>query len=116
VDEHLRSLRFPEIFGGGDCISFAPRPLDKVGVYAVRQNPVLFTNLMAALEGGAGESFRPQDDYLLIFNLGDGRGVFRRQSLVFDGRLAFLLKDRIDRQFMRRFQVSGERQEPEDNF
>lgn len=114
VDEHLRSVRFPEIFGGGDCISFAPRPLDKVGVYAVRQNPVLFTNLLAALEGGEQQSFRPQEDYLLIFNLGDGRGVFRRKKLVFDGRPAFLLKDRIDRRFMQRFQVSGERQEPEE--
>jgi hypothetical protein len=28
-----------------------------------------------------------------------------------DGRLAFILKDYIDRQFMSRFQVSGELQE-----
>jgi NADH dehydrogenase FAD-containing subunit len=42
-------VAYPEIFGGGDCISFEKKPLDKVGVYAVRQNPILYTNLLAAL-------------------------------------------------------------------
>jgi NADH dehydrogenase FAD-containing subunit len=51
VNEFLQSVAHPEMFGGGDCISFQPQPLDKVGVYAVRQNPVLRDNLLAALEG-----------------------------------------------------------------
>ena len=57
--------------------------------------------------------FQPQNDYLLIFNLGDGRGIFRRKNWVWDGRLAFLLKDYIDRKFMRTFQLSGEATEPD---
>jgi NADH dehydrogenase FAD-containing subunit len=101
----------PEIFGGGDCIYFQPRPLDKVGVYAVRQNPILLDNLLAALEGRTLKPFIPQESYLLIFNLGDGRGIFWKKKFVFDGRLAFLLKDYIDRSFMRKFQISGELQE-----
>jgi len=108
VNSSLQSIDFPEIFGGGDCISFKDRPLDKVGVYAVRQNPVLHQNLLAGLEGGKLMTFVPQKNYLLIFNLGDGRGVFRRKNITWDGRLAFLLKDYIDRKFMRKFQVSGE--------
>ncbi|MCP4341939.1 MAG: FAD-dependent oxidoreductase [Desulfobulbaceae bacterium] len=40
VDEYLRSNRYKNIFGGGDCIHLEPEPLDKVGVYAVRQNSV----------------------------------------------------------------------------
>jgi len=108
VNEFLQSVAFPEIFGGGDCIYFQPRPLDKVGVYAVRQNPVLRDNLLAALENGSLRPFEPQDAYMLIFNLGDGRGIFSRKNFVFDGRLAFLLKDYIDRRFMRQFQISGE--------
>ena len=39
VNEYLQSIRYPFIFGGGDCIHFAKEPLHKVGVYAVRQNP-----------------------------------------------------------------------------
>jgi len=107
VDDCLRGVENPEIFGGGDCISFRPRPLDKVGVYAVRQNPVLLHNLLAALEARELRSFEPQKDYLLIFNLGDGRGIFRRRHWVWDGRPAFWLKDWIDRRFMRRFQPAG---------
>jgi NADH dehydrogenase FAD-containing subunit len=108
VNEFLQSVAHPEMFGGGDCIYFQPQPLDKVGVYAVRQNPLLRDNLMAALEGGPLKPFQPGGDYLLIFNLGDGRGIFRKKNFVFDGRLAFWLKDYIDRRFMRKFQISGE--------
>lgn len=108
VNEFLQSVAYPEMFGGGDCISFQPQPLDKVGVYAVRQNLVLRDNLLAALEGRPLRPFQPQKAYLLIFNLGDGRGIFWKNNFIFDGRLAFFLKDFIDRRFMRQFQISGE--------
>jgi NADH dehydrogenase FAD-containing subunit len=108
VNEFLQSVAYPDIFGGGDCIYFQPQPLDKVGVYAVRQNPLLRDNLMAALEGRPLKPFQPGGDYLLIFNMGNGRGIFRKKNLVFNGRLAFWLKDYIDRRFMRKFQISGE--------
>ncbi len=108
VNAYLQSPAYPEIFGGGDCISFEKRPLDKVGVYAVRQNPVLYTNLLAALEGKDLGAFQPQDTYLLIYNLGNGTGIFYRGNRVWKGRLIFHLKDYIDRKFMRKFQVSGE--------
>lgn len=105
VNEFLQCPEYPEIFGGGDCIHFQPQPLDKVGVYAVRQNPVLLHNLLASLEGMPLEKFEPGGDYLLIYNLGDGTGIFRKRQLVFGGRLAFWLKDYIDRRFMRKFQA-----------
>jgi NADH dehydrogenase FAD-containing subunit len=108
VNDYLQSVAHPEIFGGGDCVSFQSRNLDKVGVYAVRQNPILHHNLMAALDGGKLEEFRPQAAYMLIFNLGNGTGIFVRKSWVWSGKLAFLLKDYIDRKFMKKFQVSGE--------
>ncbi len=113
VNAYLQSVAHPEIFGGGDCISFERRPLDKVGVYAVRQNPVLYTNLLAALEGKDLQAFHPQDTYLLIYNLGDGTGIFYRGKRVWKGKLIFHLKDYIDRRFMRKFQVSGEASEAE---
>jgi NADH dehydrogenase FAD-containing subunit len=104
VNRYLQSTAFGNIFGGGDCIYFQESPLDKVGVYAVRQNPVLFHNLAAALDGGELQAFDPGGDYLLIFNLGDGKGVFCKKPLLFGGRIAFVIKDYIDRKFMRRFQ------------
>jgi len=104
VNQYLQSTKYPEIFGGGDCIYFKNQPLDKVGVYAVRENPVLYQNLMASLEGRAFQPFDPGGDYLLIFNMGDGTGVLRKKWLNFDGRLAFKIKDYIDRKFMNQFQ------------
>ena len=105
VNRFLHSVKYKNIFGGGDCIDFEERPLDKVGVYAVRQNPVLRHNLMAALTGEPLQSFAPGGKYLLIFNLGNGTGILSKWSIVFGGRLAFLVKDWIDRRFMRSFQA-----------
>lgn len=104
VNEYLQSTAHPEIFGGGDCIAFGPRPLPRIGVHAVRQNPVLMNNLLAALEGRPLQRFDPQQKYMLILNMGDGTGILFRDRLVFRGRLAWWLKDRIDRRFIRRFQ------------
>jgi NADH dehydrogenase FAD-containing subunit len=104
VNKYLQNTQYPEIFGGGDCIYFKNRPLDKVGVYAVRENPVLYHNLMASLEETHLMPFDPGGDYLLVFNMGDGTGVLRKKGLVFGGRLAFKIKDYIDRKFMKKFQ------------
>ena len=105
VNRYLQSTEHANMFGGGDCIYFKESPLDKVGVYAVRQNPIIYHNLMAALEGGELHAFQPGGGYLLIFNLGDGTGIFHKWKILFGGRIAFLIKDYIDRKFMRRFQA-----------
>ena len=105
VNRYLQSIDYPEIFGGGDCIYFQEQPLDKVGVYAVRQNPVLLHNLMASLDGEKLQPFDPGGDYLLIFNLGDNTGIFRKKCLLFGGHLAFVIKDYIDRKFMKKYQA-----------
>ena len=111
VNAHLQSVAHRDIFGGGDCASLEGHALAKVGVYAVRENPILFHNLKVALDGGEMMRFSPQTHYLLIFNMGNGRGIFWKKDWVWSGRLAFQLKDYIDRRFMRMFQVSGERNE-----
>lgn len=106
VNPYLQSVADSRIFGGGDCIYFQPQPLDKVGVYAVRQNPVLFHNLMAALDGMPLKPFDPGPDYLLVFNLGGKQGVLKKKNIVFKGRLAFTIKDYIDTKFMKKFQAA----------
>lgn len=105
VNKYLQCTEFPDIFGGGDCVYFQDRPLDKVGVYAVRQNPVLYHNLMASLHGAPLRVFEPGGDYLLIFNMGDGTGIFHKKGICFGGRPAFVIKNQIDRRFMKRFQA-----------
>ncbi len=111
VNEQLQSIAHPELFGGGDCISLQGKPLAKVGVYAVRQNPILHANLLAALEERPLISFKPQPGYLLILNLGNHRGILCKGRWIWEGRLPFLFKDWIDRRFMKIYQVSGELRE-----
>lgn len=103
VNSNLQSVAYDTIFGGGDCIDFAPCHLDKVGVYAVRQNPILLHNLFARFAGRPLLEFQPGGKYLLIYNLGEGRGLFFRSPFLYGGGLPFLLKDWIDRRFIRRF-------------
>ena len=108
VNAYLQNETYPEIFGGGDCIYFQDRPLPKVGVYAVRENDILYHNLFASLEGGMLKSFIPQRYYMLILNMGDGTGILWKDGLVWHSRTAFHLKNYIDRKMMRTYQVSGE--------
>jgi len=43
--------------------------------------------------------------------MGDNRGILSWRSLVVSGLFAFVLKNYIDKRFMKRFQVSGEMDE-----
>ncbi|RYH04060.1 selenide, water dikinase SelD [Salipiger sp. IMCC34102] len=90
----------PALFAVGDCahLTHAPRP--KAGVYAVREAPVLFDNLRAALSGGSMRRYRPQKDYLKLVSLGAKRAMAERFGTGFSGGLLWRWKDRIDRRFM----------------
>lgn len=100
VDRHLQSVSHPGVFGGGDCIRFEPYPLARVGVYAVRQGPVLFDNILASLSGGQLREFKPQKQFIQILNLGDGNGLLVRGKFVMSSRFAFLFKKWLDLSFM----------------
>ena len=104
VNEYLQCPDHPEIFGGGDCIYYEPQPLEKVGVYAVRENPVLLNNILASLQGGSLQPFDPGGNFLAIFNLGGNYGALQKGFLNWGGNLSFKIKDYIDRKFMANFQ------------
>ncbi len=106
VNAFLQSVAHPEIFGAGDCICFGEYCLPRIGVYAVRQGPVLQRNLLAFLRAEPLEEFSPQEDYLLILNLGDGTGLLTYRGFAVRGRWAFWFKDWLDRRFVRQFQQS----------
>lgn len=100
LDRHLRATGEGRLFGGGDCVSFCGRALPKLGVFAVRQGPVIFRNLRAALDGSPPEEYRPQRRYLYVLNLGDGTGLAVYGGLSWRGRLSWRLKHRIDKRFV----------------
>ncbi|MBM9606659.1 NAD(P)/FAD-dependent oxidoreductase [Desulfopila inferna] len=105
VNEFLQATENKSILGGGDCISFSPEPLDKVGVYAVRQNPVLLHNIQAVLNNVPLKKFQTGGKYLLIFNLGEKIGALQKGPITWGGKSAFFIKDYIDKKFMHRFQA-----------
>jgi len=104
----LQCVGREDVFAVGDCAAWTAGPaLAKAGVYAVRQGPVLAHNLMARARGGRLRAYRPQRDFLSLLNLGDGRAIGTKWGVSAEGRSLFALKDRIDRRFVRRFQVLG---------
>lgn len=103
VDATLRSFAHPRIFGAGDCISFAGRSLPRLGVFGVRQAPVLLHNLLAALDDGPPRIYEPQSRWLQILNLGDGSGLALYGPFWWHGRAALTLKDTIDRRWLARY-------------
>lgn len=104
VGPTLNVLDDPDLFAAGDCahLSHAPRP--KAGVFAVREAPILYHNLVARLSGGRLRRYNPQRSYLKLITLGDRQALADKAGLCVSGPLVWLWKDRIDRTFMDRFQ------------
>jgi len=104
VNTYLQSPQYPEVFGTGDCIHFKNEPLRKAGVYAVKQNPIIFHNLQAYLSGLPLIPFKPQKNYMAILNTGFERGILFRKPFLLRGRLPYVIKDLIDRRFIKQYQ------------
>ncbi|SHF26285.1 selenophosphate synthase [Ruegeria intermedia] len=102
VSSHLQSSD-PSVFAAGDCAHLSEDPRPKAGVFAVREAPVLFDNLRAALGAGRMRRYRPQKDYLKLISLGEKSALAERLGTSFSGPLMWRWKDRIDRKFMDRF-------------
>ncbi|MEO0773401.1 MAG: selenide, water dikinase SelD [Pseudomonadota bacterium] len=106
VDTRLRSP-VHSIFAVGDCADMTASPRSKAGVFAVRQAPVLFDNLRAALSTGTGlREYVPQKDYLKLISLGEKSALAERFGVTLAGPLLWRWKDQIDTKFMTQFQGS----------
>ena len=92
------------LFAAGDCARLEP-DLPKAGVYAVRQGPLLARNLRARVTGDTLREYRPQRDFLVLLNLGDGAALGTKWGRCIAGPRVFALKDWIDRRFVERFRV-----------
>jgi selenide,water dikinase len=115
VHPTLQSTSHDFVFAAGDCNTIVGLPEDqpsppKAGVYAVRSGPVLIENLMRysypADRASALVPYTPQDDFLKLLVCGDHQAMGFRFGLALYGSWVFRMKDQIDRNFMKLFDVA----------
>lgn len=104
VRSTLQHVDHDHIQAVGDCAHFRPRPLPRLGVFGVRQGPVLVASLRARARGGPLPTYEPQQRALQILDLGGDRGLAVRGDWWTEGRLALLAKRAIDRRWLQRYQ------------
>lgn len=118
VDRFLRVIGQEDVFAVGDCADFTPQPLKRVGVFAVRQQPVLLHNLLVRAAVHSGDASRSTHRQMLPFtdtgrylegvNLGPGMGMLYRGRWTLRGAPAWHLKSLIDRRFVRRYRTGDD--------
>ncbi len=100
----LQSVDDDRVFGAGDVAVQLAHPRPRAGVFAVRQGPVLATNLRRFLLGRRLRQYRPQRRFLSLLSLGEKRATADRGVFCATGEWVWRWKDRIDRRFMQAFQ------------
>lgn len=103
TNAHLQSLSHPDIFASGDVGTQLETPAAKAGVFAVRQAPVLFENLIRFVLDQSLKIYKPQSNFLSLMALGSREAVASRNGVVVSGKWVWQWKDRIDRAFMNKF-------------
>lgn len=105
VKDTLQATNNPNVFGVGDCATMESYPeLEKSGVYAVRQAPILWTNLKNYIEEKSLDSYHPQRNILSILSTGDKQALLMYRGTSFHGRFAWNVKHRIDKRFVNQYQ------------
>ena len=104
VTDTLQTVTDTAIFAAGDIASMVNYPLEKAGVFAVRQGPPLTENLRRSVQGIRLKPYHPQRSWLALISTGDRYAVASRGWLGFAGAWVWRWKDAIDQRFMRKFQ------------
>ncbi|TAK11512.1 MAG: bifunctional NADH dehydrogenase FAD-containing subunit/selenide, water dikinase SelD, partial [Acidobacteria bacterium] len=99
----LQVLSGHPIFVVGDSGTVAAARLPKAGVTAVREGPVLWSNLQRSLSGRPLTSYRPRRRFLQLLNTGDGQAIADWRGVAVAGAWCWRLKDVIDRRFVAKF-------------
>jgi selenide,water dikinase len=109
VERTLRTRERPELFAAGDCARIMGLGLLRLGLHAAAQGPVLWHNLLAAVQGGRIKTYAPATAPVQIISLGPQDALWLKGSTVLQGRWALWLKHGIDRRYLHRYQVRSSR-------
>ncbi len=101
----LQSLTSNAIYAVGDSGTIIGNETDKAGVFAVRQGPILWQNILNQIDGDRRLApYEPQLDYLKLINTADGKSIAQRKGRGHYAKWCWWLKDRIDKKFMEMYQ------------
>lgn len=104
VEKNLLVMGYENIFAAGDCIHF-PTPIPKSGVYAVKQGAVLARNIKTRILNQTKlRRYKPQAWSLSLLVCGDHEAILSYGPFALCGKLFWILKDWIDRHFLKKFQ------------
>jgi selenide,water dikinase len=104
IRDSLQAIAYDNIFAAGDVATQLNHQRPKAGVYAVRQGPVLSHNLRSYLLGRPLKNHSPQQRFLSLISLGGKCATADRSLFSATGAWVWRWKDRIDREFMSRFE------------
>ena len=103
VNAQLQSISHPNVFAVGDAADMVEQARPKAGVYAVRQAPILFKNLVRMHRGQSLIRFKPQQRVLSLISLGEQTALGYKGPFWGWGRSLWRLKRRIDYKFLDSF-------------
>lgn len=99
----LQSSSHHNVFAAGDVAGSLTTPLPKAGVFAVRQGQTLADNLLRIINGADLLKSSTSKRALALISTGDRYAIASRGKIYFSGKWLWLLKDQIDRRFVRRY-------------
>ncbi|MFP4299036.1 MAG: selenide, water dikinase SelD [Spirulinaceae cyanobacterium] len=103
IKNTLQSLSHDFIFAAGDIATMHHSPHPKAGVFAVRQGKPLVQNLRNIILNKSLQNYYPQKRYLALLGTGNRNAIASWGKLSWQSPFLWLWKDKIDRDFMRRF-------------
>ena len=103
VNSFQQSTSHSRVFAAGDVASRGDAPHSRSGVYAVRAGPPLLNNLLSALTAQPLAAYAPPARTLNLLSCGSRYAIAAWGSWSVEGAWVWHLKDRIDRQFVRRY-------------
>lgn len=104
VNDFLQSISHPDVFAVGDIATMKNHRRPKAGVFAVRQSVPLYENLMRFIADKPYIKYKPQENFLTLLNLGDGKAIASRGKYSLGAsKWIWKWKDQIDRGFMNKF-------------